>query len=212
MREFSRPSFGGGRDSGRRDGGRREGGRPQMHRATCSECGDSCEVPFRPTGDKPVFCSNCFAGKDGGDRGSRDFGRRESNRSSYGREEKPMFKGVCDECGAPCEVPFRPTAGKPLYCNNCFGKGDNNPKAAAKVSSYDEQFRILNEKIDKIFIALNISEAKKEVIKEVKKVAEVKEIKEKKLAKVVKKVAAKKVLVKKVVVKESPAKKVAKKK
>jgi len=210
MREFSRPSFGGGRD-----GGRRDGGRPQMHRATCSECGDSCEVPFRPTGDKPVFCSNCFAGKDGSDRGSRDFGRRESTRPSYGREDKQLFKGTCDECGAPCEVPFRPTAGKPLYCNNCFNKGDNNPKASSKGVSYDQQFKDLNEKLNKILKALNISETKKEVVKEVKKVEkveEVKEVKKEKPAKETKTKVAKKAPAKKVVAKKAPAKKVAKKK
>jgi CxxC-x17-CxxC domain-containing protein len=31
-----------------------------MFKAVCTECGDPCEVPFRPTGDKPVLCSNCF--------------------------------------------------------------------------------------------------------------------------------------------------------
>ncbi len=32
-----------------------------MHKAVCSTCGESCQVPFRPVGDKPVYCSNCFA-------------------------------------------------------------------------------------------------------------------------------------------------------
>ena len=39
-----------------------------MHKATCAECGKSCEVPFRPSGDKPVYCSNCFS--KGGSSGS----------------------------------------------------------------------------------------------------------------------------------------------
>ncbi len=29
---------------------------------------------------------------------------------------------VCSECGKPCEVPFRPTQGKPVYCDDCFRK------------------------------------------------------------------------------------------
>lgn len=36
------------------------GARPQMHGATCSSCGDKCEVPFMPNGKKPIFCSQCF--------------------------------------------------------------------------------------------------------------------------------------------------------
>ena len=54
--------FGGGGDRGgkRSFGGGRDRGRAEMHKAVCSDCKNECEVPFRPTGDKPVFCSNCF--------------------------------------------------------------------------------------------------------------------------------------------------------
>ncbi len=33
----------------------------QMHKATCSDCGNECEVPFKPTEGKPVRCRDCFA-------------------------------------------------------------------------------------------------------------------------------------------------------
>lgn len=37
-------------------------GRPrEMHKATCSECKRECEVPFKPSGDRPVYCKDCFA-------------------------------------------------------------------------------------------------------------------------------------------------------
>lgn len=32
----------------------------EMHSATCASCGKQCQVPFQPTGDKPVYCSDCF--------------------------------------------------------------------------------------------------------------------------------------------------------
>lgn len=76
--------FGGGKKFG--GGGGRDGGRPAMHQATCSECGTSCEVPFRPTGSRPVFCNNCF-GKQGG---GRDSGRQQ--RFEGERHEKPRFE------------------------------------------------------------------------------------------------------------------------
>jgi CxxC-x17-CxxC domain-containing protein len=51
--------FGGGRGGDRSfDRGPRE-----MHKAVCSECGKECEVPFKPTEGKPVFCRECFAKK-----------------------------------------------------------------------------------------------------------------------------------------------------
>lgn len=56
-----RPKFGGNNKfGGRREGGDRSGGRMELFPAVCSECKKNCEVPFRPTGDKPVYCRDCF--------------------------------------------------------------------------------------------------------------------------------------------------------
>ena len=30
-------------------------------RAICAECNKECEVPFKPSGDRPVYCNECFA-------------------------------------------------------------------------------------------------------------------------------------------------------
>ena len=35
----------------------------EMHKATCSECGQECEVPFKPADGRPVFCKDCYAKK-----------------------------------------------------------------------------------------------------------------------------------------------------
>lgn len=35
----------------------------EMHKATCTECGKECDVPFKPTPGKDVFCRDCFAKK-----------------------------------------------------------------------------------------------------------------------------------------------------
>jgi len=35
----------------------------EMHKAVCSECKKECEVPFKPTPGKPVFCRDCYAKK-----------------------------------------------------------------------------------------------------------------------------------------------------
>ena len=41
--------------------GRGVGGPRQLFEATCSACGKVAMVPFQPSGDKPVYCSECFA-------------------------------------------------------------------------------------------------------------------------------------------------------
>ncbi|ACV63816.1 conserved hypothetical protein [Desulfofarcimen acetoxidans DSM 771] len=32
----------------------------EMFSAVCAECGAETEVPFRPSGNRPVYCRDCF--------------------------------------------------------------------------------------------------------------------------------------------------------
>lgn len=43
-------SYGGGYSRGPRE----------MHDAVCARCGKETQVPFKPTGARPVYCSDCF--------------------------------------------------------------------------------------------------------------------------------------------------------
>jgi CxxC-x17-CxxC domain-containing protein len=33
--------------------------------ATCADCGREASLPFRPRGDRPVYCSDCFRNRRG---------------------------------------------------------------------------------------------------------------------------------------------------
>lgn len=33
-----------------------------------------------------------------------------------------MFSAICADCRKPCQVPFRPSGDKPIYCRECFMK------------------------------------------------------------------------------------------
>ena len=44
-------------------GPRRDFGPREMHKAVCSECKKECEVPFKPTEGKPVYCRECYMKK-----------------------------------------------------------------------------------------------------------------------------------------------------
>jgi len=57
-------SSGGGGGYGSSSRGPRE-----MFSATCSSCGKEAQVPFQPSGDKPVHCSDCFQQRGGASRG-----------------------------------------------------------------------------------------------------------------------------------------------
>ncbi len=37
------------------------GGTREMFDATCAQCNVATTVPFKPRGDKPVYCRSCFA-------------------------------------------------------------------------------------------------------------------------------------------------------
>lgn len=188
--------------------------RKEMFKAVCSECGNDCEVPFKPTGSKPVLCSSCFGhtGHDrsgGRDRRSFDRGNRRDRRSfdrGDRRGDREMHQVVCDECGDKCEVPFKPTAGKPIYCDKCFGK--NNDRGDRRSAGRDRrpsgggnnnaQMDLLSKKLDRIINLLESGNVKKSKSKldavlkeEPKKDAEEKDIKKKAAKKTTKKVAKK---------------------
>jgi len=98
-----------------------------MHDAICSDCGAACQVPFKPTEGKPVRCQDCFrknrpqrsfgGGNRGGGRGGFSGGR-----GGFDRRPREMHKAICAECKKECEVPFKPSGDKPVYCKDCFMK------------------------------------------------------------------------------------------
>lgn len=166
-RKFGGGGYGGGHGGGGRGGFR---GEREMHQATCSDCGKSCEVPFKPSGDKPVLCRDCFRGKDndagGGRPGGRDFGGDDSrgSRRSYGdrdfsdRPPMEMHGAVCSDCGKDCEVPFKPSGDKPIFCDKCFGRNKEIKTArpaGGNSSKMDERLNMINIKLDRILKALD---------------------------------------------------------
>jgi len=150
MRKFNSSSNYGNRDSrpssGRRAGGTRFGSggganrseikpsRPafgrssnkdsgfELHEVTCDKCGMKCDIPFKPTNNKPVYCRSCFR-KEGGAASRGGFDRFES-RGQF--DAKPKFEE------------FKP----------------HHESSTANTSS--EDLDKINRKLDKIMKALKI--------------------------------------------------------
>lgn len=186
-------SFGGGG----RGGFGKPGAKPFMHDATCSKCGNACQLPFKPSGERAVFCSNCFEKKE------NTFSSASSRpeRPSFDKfdkprvEEKRLFTATCSKCGNSCEVPFKPLEGKPVFCVNCFEKKGGSG-GAAELKDLKEWILKLNIKLDTILKLLSpagtTAKATKEVVaKEIKEEKKDKEVAPKAKA------AAKKVVAKK---------------
>jgi CxxC-x17-CxxC domain-containing protein len=74
-----------------------------VHTATCAGCGKECQVPFKPNGKKPVFCSACFVreGKTDDRRDSSNF--YEKKKSAYQSrpharpDSRPSLNGITTE-------------------------------------------------------------------------------------------------------------------
>lgn len=73
---FEKRGYGDGGGYGSRDSGK------QMFKAICAECGETAEVPFRPSGGKPVLCKRCFQSDERAP-------RARSERGGYGKSKFP---------------------------------------------------------------------------------------------------------------------------
>jgi CxxC-x17-CxxC domain-containing protein len=175
MGKFDRGGFGGGKKFGGRDRSYDRDAPRQMHKAVCAECGNECEVPFKPSGDRPVLCSICFK-QSRGENGSERRDDRREERGSFDRprnEDRTMYDATCAECGQRCQVPFKPKPGRDIFCSDCFGKDEKHesksftPSQAPKSANYDKHFEALHAKLDKIMNILNPSAAKPVAVKPV---------------------------------------------
>jgi CxxC-x17-CxxC domain-containing protein len=91
-----------------------------------------------------------------------------------------MYDAVCSECGNSCQIPFRPSNGRDVFCSRCFEKQDGSQTERPERRSFDRpnanrtenresghgpahfkaQFEALNTKLDKILGLLEKSPAK----------------------------------------------------
>lgn len=52
--------------------------------------------------------------------------------------EGEKFKAVCSVCNEECEIPFNPTEGRPVKCNDCFRKNRGaNPNINRERRDFD---------------------------------------------------------------------------
>lgn len=87
----------------------------------CAQCGKHIDkLPFQPTGDRPVYCSDC----------NRQYREKRQNNGGGGgrggfnsRGPRQMFSGnwTCSSCGAAItELPFQPRDTSSLLCRSCL--------------------------------------------------------------------------------------------
>lgn len=87
-RRFGGPRRDFGRGPRRFGGGNRFNRPREMHKAVCAKCGNECEVPFKPTEGRPVFCRDCFQ------RRNNRFDRSEESEGFENKKSKHKSKEV----------------------------------------------------------------------------------------------------------------------
>jgi CxxC-x17-CxxC domain-containing protein len=142
----------------------------------------------------------------GGNRSGGNFGK-----SDFGRP-KQMFTAVCANCGKPCEVPFRPTGDRPVYCRDCFGStkfapprgGDNRDarRGPGHISSFTPRvdaprLPVMDSRIDEIRKRIDAIDSKLDRILQVIDIGPKEEERIDGLKKAIKKAAPKKAVSKK---------------
>ena len=106
---------------------------------------------------------NRSGGRDSGKFGRRDSGRfdRRNSSRSRGSEDRTMHEAICGKCGSECEVPFKPTEGKPVYCSDCFKDKSREAGSRSELGKQsNETLSEISRKLDKI---LNILENRPEL-------------------------------------------------
>ncbi len=98
-------------------------------KAVCSDCRKSCEVPFKPSSDKPVFCRDCFSAKR--DRETKEY------KASLANGTPKMFG---QSKSVPQGEPTRTTFVAP-------GVDESTKEQIAVLSSKLEKLTILVEKM-----------------------------------------------------------------
>jgi len=113
----------------------------------------------------------------GPERSEVKFSRPASGRSSNKDSGFELYEVTCDKCGVKCDIPFKPTNNKPVYCRSCFRKeggaesrgGFESKNRFESKPKFNEDFKTPNEsqvssedldkinrKLDKIMKALKI--------------------------------------------------------
>ena len=102
---------------------------------TCRDCGQQFvftagEQEFyaeKGFTNEPTRCPDCRRARKASSGGGGSYSR--SSGGGYGggsggyggpRAEREMHPATCSNCGRETMVPFVPTSGKPVYCQECF--------------------------------------------------------------------------------------------
>jgi len=73
------------------------------------------QLPFQPSGDRPVYCNEC------------NKAHREQRRNNRPQRQMYDVNVQCGGCDTTItQLPFEPKGDSPVYCRDCFKKNRDN--------------------------------------------------------------------------------------
>jgi len=89
---------------------------------TCAKCGAHIsQLPFQPSGDRPVYCSDCNRAFRQSKMGGSSMGGGSFGARSQAPRQMYSVNLTCASCGAAItQLPFQPSGDKPVYCRDCM--------------------------------------------------------------------------------------------
>lgn len=84
---------------------------------TCKDCGAEFVFTAR---EQEFYAERGFQNEPSRCKECRDARKQNNGGGNNMGGTRELHDVVCDECGATTQVPFKPTAGRPVYCRDCF--------------------------------------------------------------------------------------------
>lgn len=81
-----------------------------MHKAICADCDKSCEVPFKPSDSRPVYCKGCFITRK--NTGTFNPGRDDRPKENPPIQARPTEKPQAAKPSKPAKMKKRRTKKK----------------------------------------------------------------------------------------------------
>jgi CxxC-x17-CxxC domain-containing protein len=60
------------------------------------------------------------------DQHSHQNNHQHKHQQHHRPNERPTYSAVCADCQKECSIPFKPRAGRPVYCKDCFSRRKNS--------------------------------------------------------------------------------------
>lgn len=84
----------------------------------------------------------------------RDEGSTEPNP----HRNRVLYQAVCADCSKPCEVPFKPSGERPIYCKECFAARKASRRAPQPQGAVQQrQVRVIPNGVGKVTISELVS-------------------------------------------------------